>query len=559
MPSAKYAHGERHLKSPSKVTMSERPEWRSVGGPWSGVECATIIDLVNGACARHGESPALIFDDGLVVAYAELLDLVESFAGYLRTRIQPGDRVAIMLGNRTEFIVAWLAVVANRGIAVSVNPASGAHDAGHVLGDSGAVVAVVGEAQLAPLGELQVRLPALREVIPVLGEEPHGLSHCFAGVTRLKLSAAGSQREDLCHIFYTSGTTGSPKGCLVDHEWWLRTVDVVLRRFPRGPEGRELCCLQFFYSDPGHQLLECMHTGGALVVMRRFSVSRFWDVVRRHDVTSILSFSSIPAMLYKAPPDKSDRRTKVRYARQLAMPRGLHRQIVERWGFPWVEGYGITEGNVVTGMPLDSAEKMIGSGSIGIPVPETDVRLLDESGEEVQPGQTGEFVVRGPGMFRGYLNRPDSTAQALRDGWLYTGDLGRRDDRGFYYFMGRKKDMIRRSGENISAAEVEDVLRSHPKILDAAVLAVPDELRGEEVMAIVQPVAGMNAQDVPPEELSAFCRSQLAPFKVPRYIDYRTDDFPRTPTLRIIKDRLVAERPSLTAGAWDREAHIEVP
>jgi crotonobetaine/carnitine-CoA ligase len=272
-------------------------------------------------------------------------------------------------------------------------------------------------------------------------------------------------------------------------------------------------------------------------------------------VTQILSFSSIPVFLLKAPPHPRDRDNRVRVARHLAMPPHLHRQIVDRWGFPWVEGYGITEGNLVAGMPLAYAEAMVGSGSIGIPVPELSLRIVDATGRDVAPGESGEFLVKGPGMFRGYLNRPAATREVMKDGWLHTGDLGRADSRGFLYFMGRSKDIIRRSGENLAAAEVEDVLRSHPRILDAAVLAVPDAERGEEVKAYVLPVAGESEATLSPDEIVAFCAERLASFKVPRYFEYRTADFPRTPTMRIQKELLRQERPDLVAGVWDRERH----
>jgi crotonobetaine/carnitine-CoA ligase len=199
---------------------------------------------------------------------------------------------------------------------------------------------------------------------------------------------------------------------------------------------------------------------------------------------------------------------------------------------------------------------MVGSGSLGIPVPELELRLLDDEGREVPTGATGEFVLRAPGLMRGYLNRPDATAEALRDGWFHTGDLGRRDERGFFYFVGRVKDMIRRAGENVAAAEVEAVLRSHPKVLEVAVIAVPDPLRGEEIKAYILPVAGASPESVPPQELVALCAERLAAFKVPRYFEYRSADFPRTPSMRVQKDALRAERPDLTEGAWDREREM---
>lgn len=533
--------------------MINKATWGEVGPQWSGADVPTIIELVRRACTRFPSAPAMIFEDGLVVRYGQLLERAQQFAGYLQSRICQGERVAIILGNRAEFMVAWLATVAVRGTVVSINPASKSHDAGHALSDCEASIVITDDEHHDLIESLRGQCPNLREILYVTGPEPDGLGFYGRGIRPLAFSSSPAKRGDIVNIYYTSGTTGPPKGCMVDHEWWLRTVDVLLRRIPTGPEDRQLCCLQFFYSDPGHQLLECLQTGGALVVMRRFSVSRFWDVVRDHGVTQILSFSSIPVFLLKAPASPRDRDNRVRVARHLAMPPHLHQTIVDRWGFPWVEGYGITEGNVVAGMPLRYARSMVGSGSIGIPVPELSLRIVDDEGRDVAMGQVGEFWVKGPGMFRGYLNRPEAAAEVLRDGWLHTGDLGRADDRGFLYFVGRKKDMIRRSGENISAAEVEDVLRAHPKVLDAAVLAVPDELRGEEVKAYILPVDGESVETVPPDDLVAFCSAKLAPFKIPRYIEYRTSDFPRTPTLRVQKELLRGEREDLTAGVWDRE------
>jgi carnitine-CoA ligase len=533
----------------------ERPRpagWREVGEPWSAAPQETVIELVDQACRRWPDAPAMIFEDGLVVTYAELLGAGERFAAYLAERVEPGDAVAVILRNRAEFMIAWLAVVANRAVLVSVNPDDKLLDAGHILRDSGSTIVILAEEHEPLIERLRPGLGALREVIALRGAEPEGLA-AYSSPKPFRFADAACARADISNIYYTSGTTGMPKGCMVDHEWWLRTVDVLLRRIPQSPSDRVLCCLQFFYADPGHLLLECLATGGALVVMRRFSVSRFWKVVREHQVTLILSFSSIPLFLLKADPDPGDRDNRVRVARHVAMPADLHRQVADRWGFPWIEGYGITEGNVVTSMPLEHADEMCGSGSIGIPVPEVTIRLVDDRGDEVPVGATGEFWVRGPGMFRGYLAQPEATEEVLRDGWLRTGDLGRADDRGFLYFVGRKKDVIRRGGQNLTAAEVEDALRAHPAVIDAAVIPVPDRERGEEVKAYVLLASGQTEASVPPEELAAWCAERLAAYKVPRYIEYRATDFPRTPSMRVRKELLKAERADLREGCWDRQ------
>lgn len=204
-------------------------------------------------------------------------------------------------------------------------------------------------------------------------------------------------------------------------------------------------------------------------------------------------------------------------------------------------------------VPVDLAEELVGSGSIGIEPPDVVIRVVDDEDRDVPAGEIGEALIGGPDLFRGYLNRPEVTAEAMRGGWYHSGDLVRRDERGLLYFVGRKKDMIRRSGENIAAAEVEAALRSHPKILEAAVLPVPDELRGEEVKAYIQLKDGLSRSDLPPEEIVAFCRTRLASYKTPRYIEYRRE-FELTPSMRVQKQSLIKEATDLTLNAWDREA-----
>ncbi|HCU96291.1 MAG TPA: acyl-CoA synthetase [Actinobacteria bacterium] len=531
--------------------MSTVVQHQNAGVAWSQVPETTIIELVRDACQRDPDRPLLIFEDGLTVTRRDLVTRVETFAAAVRNRIAPGDRVAIILDNRAEFMTAWLTVVALRATLVSVNPDVKEHDARHVLRDSDAVLAIISPKHQALIETVRGDCPQLRDVVVVGDNEPDGLPAPETGT--FSLDEAGCERGDITNVYYTSGTTGPPKGCMVDHEWWLRIVDVDLRLHPKGPDDRMLCCLQFYYADPGWQVLAALRCGGAVVVMRRFSVSRFWNVVRSNDVTEVLGIASIPALLLKAEPSDADRGHKVKRALQVAVPANLHREMTDRWGFPWVDGYGITEGNFVTRVPLDLAEEMVGSGSIGIACPEVSIRLVDDDGADVSVGATGEFWISGPGLMRGYLNRPEATAEVLQDGWFHTGDLGRQDERGLYYFVGRKKDIIRRSGENLAAAEVEEVLRAHPKVLEVAVIGVPDDLRGEEVKAFILPVEGHSAATIPPEELAAWCAARLAAYKVPRYIEYRSTDFPRTPSLRVQKTLLGTPEHDRQALVWDRE------
>jgi carnitine-CoA ligase len=511
-----------------------------------------IITLAREALDREPSEPAFVFEDGAIVTRERFRAAVEAFAGYLKERVEPGDRVLIMLDNRTEFMVAWLAVNACEASLVSVNTSAGEHDAGHVARDSAAKLAICG----ADHERLIRRVvdPDGTEVVVVRGAEPNGLAHYVGESGPLRLAELSVDPDAITNVYYTSGTTGPPKGCMVAHDYWIRFVELYLGLYGLGPDDRLLCCLQFFYNDPPWLFLASLRAGAPLVTMRRFSVSRFWPVVAENRVTRLFALASIPALLLKAEPRPEERRHQVEFALHIGIPAQLHAEFVERWGFPWVEGYGLTESGLVVAMPLEHAEEMTGSGSIGLPCPGVSVRLVDDEGREVGAEEPGEILIKAPGMMRGYLNRPEATAETLADGWLHSGDLARRDEAGYLYFLGRKKDIVRRAGENVAAAEVENVLRSHPAVLEAAVVAVPDELRGEEVKAYVALVE--DASVVTPAALVDFCRDRLAKHKVPRYIEYRAEPFPRTPSMRVKKSALLAEVEDPFALAWDRDQEL---
>ncbi|MGF1609719.1 MAG: AMP-binding protein [Kiloniellales bacterium] len=525
-----------------------------VGAPWSVIRQQTVIEIVAQGCAEDPERPAIIVEDGLVLSRRELRDRCERFAGFLRGRVRPGERAVVMLDNRIEFMIALFGLIANRATLVSIAPTAQQHDAGHILRDSEPVLAIVGAPQQEVIEQLRPDCPSLKEILVVDGEEPDGLGRFERNAVRLDLDGADCQRDDIVTVFYTSGTTGAPKGCMLDHGWWLRVLDADQRLFPRSWQDRQLCCLPFYYADPAIQLLTSLSTRGTMIAMRRFSVSRFWDVVRNYDATEVLSIASIPALLLKGEPGPRERDHRIRLAIHAGLPKQLHAQMVERFGFHWLDNYGSTEGGIMARVPLSLADELVGAGSIGVEAPEVEIRVADDDDKDVPAGAIGEALIRGPDLFRGYLNRPEVTAEAMRDGWYHSGDLVRRDERGLLYFVGRKKDMIRRSGENISAAEVEAVIRSHPKVLEVAVIPVPDEMRGEEVKAYILPKEGGSAATLPPDEIIAFCAERLAAYKVPRYLEYRTEEFERTPSMRVQKQALLKERDDLIAGCWDRES-----
>jgi carnitine-CoA ligase len=422
-----------------------------------------------------------------------------------------------------------------------------------VLADSEAVMAIADPERETLVAAALADCPALREVVVLRAPEPAGLDH-FAGPTPSSLDELEIDPSAPANVYYTSGTTGPPKGCVVDHRYWLRFVSLYLELYGMAPSDRMLTCLSFFYNDPSWHLLLALRAGTAFVAMRRFSVSRFWEVVRRFEITQLFGIASIPSLLLTAEPRADDRDHAIRFAVQVGIPSpDVHRRLVERWGFPWLELYGLTETGIVTAVRPEEGLSSTGSGSIGTAVPRAELRIVDEEGLDVPSGAEGELLVRAPGLMLEYLNRPDATDEAMRGGFFHTGDLVRREGDGRLYFGGRIKDIVRRSGENVSAAEVEAVLTEHPAVLEAAVIPIADDLRGEEIKAHVLLRAGIGPEDVPPASLAAHCASRLASHKVPRFLEYRDEDFPRTPSMRVAKRALIESDREPRARAWDRE------
>jgi crotonobetaine/carnitine-CoA ligase len=365
------------------------------------------------------------------------------------------------------------------------------------------------------------------------------------------MSPSGAEPTEPVDIGYTSGTTGMPKAMAGNHLEVLRYVDVQLRFHHHGREDRKLIPLQLHYGDPLVALFAAVYAGSGVILMRTFSVSRFWTVARDFGATYLVTIGSIPDMLLSRPESPEDRAHAVRRATALAIPCERHAELERRFGFPWREAYGSSESGPALAMPEAFGHEYVGTGAIGIPYPDIQARLVDESGTVLDGAATGELELAGMVVFDGYLNNPEATTEVLHDGWLRTGDLMRRDERGVYYFEGRRKELIRRSGINISPAEVEAVLRLHPQVVDAAVVPVADPVMGEEIKAYVELAPGAPFD---PEGLTAFCEARLARQKVPRYLEHRTEPFPRTETQRIPKNALKVDGAHQTATAWDRLA-----
>ncbi len=458
--------------------------------------------------------------------------------------VEAGDRVGIMMPNGTEYALTWLGVVRFGGVVVPINTGYQDADLRYVLTDSGAATVMTVAAHVALIDRIGAGCPALKRVLAwdgpssVMGGSPTARLPFRDQVaeTSDRHRPIGVDGGTLSVLQYTSGTTGFPKGCMIPHGGWLDVARQFLALGQFTEDDVALIMTAFYYGDFGWNLVLCLYVGMELVMLPRFSASTLWRSVRETGATFFYCLGTMPVLLLKQPEDPAvDRGHRMRWVSCSGIPADQHRAIEARWGVPWREAYGTTEIGFVAATTLDD-DAHTGSGSIGRMLPGFEGRLVGADGNEAGPGQPGEFLCRGPRMSAGYWNKPDATAEWMRNGWAHTGDLMTRDADGYYYLVGRTKDMIRRGGENVAAAEVEAVLCDLPGVVNAACIAVPDPIRGEEIKAFIQPQGP--APD--PEAVLAHCRQRLAGFKVPRYLAFVTA-FPLTPSQRVEKHRLSRE------------------
>ncbi|MTD56963.1 AMP-binding protein [Amycolatopsis pithecellobii] len=493
-----------------------------------------LATLVRRAAALWPDREAWIFDEtGARYTFADVERASTRYALALRELgLEPGDRVAAMLRNQPEFPLLWLALAKIGAVLVPVNVNYQEFDGAHVLRHSGARFAVVAPEFVELLSRIAPDTKLERVLTPDALDADPGASARF--------EVAG---ESPSNIQYTSGTTGAPKGCVLPHRYWLTLARGLVTDFPAvSHEDRILTAQPFHYIDPQWNVALGLASGASLVVLDRFHPATFWDKIREYDVTWFYCLGLMPTLLLRQPESTLDRAHRVRAISASAIPRHLHAQLEQRWGVPWFEAFGMTETGGDIRMSEVDHDEFVGTGCLGRPTREREAMIVDDTCRPLPRGKTGELVLRGIGLMHGYHDDPEATARAFAGGWFHTGDLATMDSQGRIFYVGRTKDMIRRSGENISADEVERVLLLHPAVKLAAVIAVPDELRGEEVKAFVVP-----ARETMPDELAEFCSAKLAYFKVPRYWSL-ADSLPLTPSERVAKGELR----SWTLPTYDR-------
>ncbi|MDF1748317.1 MAG: AMP-binding protein, partial [Alphaproteobacteria bacterium] len=420
-----------------------------------------IQDLVEKAVEDAGDRTVwTFFDEGESLTYRALSATVTRLANAFRDYgFHKGTHVAIMLPNIPAWPLTWLALGYIGAVTVPVNVAYRPRELAYVLNDSDAEYLVIGDEQLAVYRECRaeglISLPEDRLI--VVGKDDADDEN-RRGLTSWQhlLNAASEEpfqslepvgHNDLQNVQYTSGTTGFPKGCMLTQRYWIQAG--LVNAFRDGLSYRNLMAsTPFFYMDPQWILLMTLFHRGTLFVARRQSTSRFLGWLRDYHI----NFCLMPVIMMKQPERPDDDVNEIVRANVYVMPPALHRPFENRFGVTAREAFGMTEVGPTMFVPAE-ANDMVGSGSCGMPGPFRECRIVGEDGQDLPVGEIGELQIKGPGMLLGYYKRPEVTAEALKDGWFHTGDLARMDQRGFFYIVGRNKDMIRRSAENIAAKE----------------------------------------------------------------------------------------------------------
>ena len=473
--------------------------------------------------------------------------------------VRHGDRVCLFMPNCVEYLYCWFGLSELGAISVPINTAYRRDETAYILNNAEAVALVTDPSLADVAGDAADLAPGIRHRI-LRGGGPAGegwisFQTAFDRATPL-LDRHKVSPDDVSMLVYTSGTTGNPKGVMVTHRMYAAAGQGFAHWTQATPDDRFFTCLPFYHANiQYYSTMGALAAGATLVIVDRFSASRFWGQVRESQATVVNFIGMMMPVLAKNPeqPDDADNTVRLFYGSPSFSPEFLS-EFQERFATDIIVGFGMTETCYGT---IEAIREDRRAGSSGRPRQHPDprfentVRIADaETGRHVGPNTVGEITIKNPAVMPGYWRNDEQNRETLREGWLYTGDLGWLDDDGFLYFVDRKKDIIRRRGENISSQEVENVIKANPNVLDCAVVAVPSELGEDEVKAYVTPRPGAT---VKPEEVVYWCADHLAYFKVPRYWEVR-DELPRTPSLRVRKDVLRQEREDLIEGCYDLEA-----
>jgi len=507
--------------------------------------------LIDNLADEKGSEDFAVFQDGEIWSYAQLRQKVRKLAGGFHDQgVGRGDHVAVWMFDSKEAILTFFAINYLGAVFVPLNTAYKGQVLSHVLNVSDAKVIVAHGQLLERLGEVDV---AQIEKAIAVGE--YVLPEAINGVDFYGVESTASEPPELDRpiepwdvqsIIFTSGTTGPSKGVLSSYLHIFTNAGPETWHFVRG-EDRFLINMPIFHIGGMGVIFVMLCRGGSIAVMDGFDTEKFWPFVRESKTTAFFLLGVMTTFLLKQEPSDDDKNHDVRLAFMVPLTETCT-EFYERFGIDVYTIFNMTE----ISSPIVSEPNPTKRGTCGKKREGVDVRLVDENDCEVAPGEIGEMIVRTDrpwGMNSGYYKNPEATAEAWRNGWFHTGDCFRQDDEGYFYFVDRMKDAMRRRGENISSFEVEAEVVAYPSVREAAAYAVPSDLGEDDVMISVAPVAG---KDIDLKDLVEFLGERMPYFMVPRYIRV-LDELPKTPSSKVMKHVLRSE--GVTSDSWDREMY----
>jgi long-chain acyl-CoA synthetase len=487
-----------------------------------------LASIVSASAARDAAAPAVRLDGG-TLSYGDLEDAAARVATLLREHgLRPGDRVGVMLPNVLEFPPAYYGVLRAGGIVVPMNVLLKRREISFYLEDSGAKMLLAWHSFVE-----EAREGAAAAGAELIAVEPEAFAATLAALEPTPETAEVDD-EDTAVILYTSGTTGKPKGAELSHRNLDQNSEIVSRTTCEVRAGDVvLGALPLFHSfGQTVGMNGSLRRGACLTLVPKFDPGATLATIDRDRVTH---FYGVPtmfgALLHHPEREKFDTSSlRICITGGASMPVEVLHGFEEAFGAELLEGYGLSETSPTASSGFPG--KLRKPGSIGTPIEQVEMKIFDADDQEVPRGEVGEIVIRGHNIMKGYWDRPDATAEAIRGGWFHSGDLGREDEDGYFYVVDRKKDMIIRGGYNVYPREVEELLYEHPAIREAAVVGVPHPEWGEEVGAAV--VLEPDAGEVAPEEISAWVRERIAAYKYPRVVWFM-EELPKGPTGKIVK------------------------
>ncbi|MGF6999349.1 AMP-binding protein [Paraburkholderia sp. GAS32] len=532
---------------------------------WSRGKQDTVTAALARSAAAYRDRIFLDFS-GELHTFAEIdRESTRLARGLIALGVKKGDTVVSILDNNVEAVLSWFAINKAGAISVPVNTAYKGEFLRHQLNDCGAKIVIAEDDYARRVIDIEEGLADATTLLQRRGSLVHS--------SRLRVAALESVFDesseplpdvnapaDLSMLVYTAGTTGPSKGCMISHNYVCNLGRQVVQMEDRRSEDCNWTALPLFHMNAtGGSILSCMFVGARVAIFPRFSVSRFWPDIQRSGATVVSLLGSMITFLAEAEDTEASKACfgQLHTVRGSPFPAPLQRKWKERFGVTTAgsNSYGLTEAaRVVTGMRSDESAP---PGSSGRANEDFDVRIFDDEDNELPPNTPGEIVIRPRRphiMFEGYWNRPADTLKIMRNMWLHSGDVGKFDENGYFYFVDRKKDYLRRRGENISSFEVETGLRAHPSIADVAVHAVFSESGEDDVKATIVLKEGAFITE---EEICLWAIERLPYFTIPRYFEFRPD-LPRNPVGRVLKYELRAD--GCTAATWDREKNgMQVP